>query len=579
MSQDRRVIVPLGSGGHPEREDRMKDSRVWVICLAVWLSLFLLGRAGTADPEADPDVVQAERTLHEAGVATDGPGLLAYLRARTLSPEEQDRLGSLVRRLGDGDFEVREQASRDLVRAGRAALPHLRLAVNDADLEVRRRVRRCLDEIQQGPVVLIMSAVARLLTERRPPGTVAALLAYLPSADDEVIEEAYFNAINAVGFSGDKPDPVLLDGVRDPHPLRRAAAARALGSAVHAEQHRPVLPLLQDADPRVRFEAATALVRSGEKAAVPALLTALTDGPVSLAWQAEELLYRVAGEKAPDSTLGSGDPPTRRRCREVWTTWWRAHGAERELTRLGPEETLRGLTLLCEYDGRVWEAAKDGKARWEITDLKGPNDAQLLAGGRVLVAERNGNKVTERDRQGRILWEHNANNPIACQRLPNGNTLVATFTELYEVTTDQRRVFRNSENGGYRHAIRMRNGHTVFVTSNGQVVELDTSWRQVRSITPSAYAAGAGYWASVEPLSGGHFLLALGGAGRVIEIDGTGKILWECSVPEAVFATRLRNGNTLVASFNGRFLVEMDKTGKEVAKQTLQGRPFTVRRY
>src|SRR5947209_9911261 len=125
----------------------------------------------------------------------------------------------------------------------------------------------------------------------------------------------------------------------------------------------------------------------------------------------------------------------------------------------------------------------------------------------------------------------------------------------------------------------MRNGQVVYITSGGQVGVLDARWRQVRTFSPAAHANGAGYWASVEPLANGHYLLALGGAGRVVEVDNTGKIVWEHSYGSAVFATRLRNGNTLIASFDNRCLVEVNRAGKEVAKHPLQGRPFTVRRY
>jgi hypothetical protein len=36
----------------------------------------------------------------------------------------------------------------------------------------------------------------------------------------------------------------------------------------------------------------------------------------------------------------------------------------------------------------------------------------------------------------------------------------------------------------------------------------------------------------------------------------------------------LANGNTLVCSFDGRALVEIDANGKEVGKLPLEGRPF-----
>jgi outer membrane protein assembly factor BamB len=198
----------------------------------------------------------------------------------------------------------------------------------------------------------------------------------------------------------------------------------------------------------------------------------------------------------------------------------------------------------------------------------------------VLVAERNGNRVTERDRLGKVLWQHaTSGNPISCQRLGNGNTLIATFNDVLEVTSEGKEVAKHTDPVGVRHALRLPGGNTLYIASNGRVVELDANWKQVRSVMPANHAAGATYWASVEPLPGGRFLLALGGAGKVLEIDQEGKVVWECSVNSAVFATRLRNGNTLVSSFEGRCLIEVDRTGKEVAKQTLAGRPFTVRRY
>jgi hypothetical protein len=345
-----------------------------------------------------------------------------------------------------------------------------------------------------------------------------------------------------------------------------------------------VARLLADPVLRVRYEAATALTCAGERAAVPTLVALLNEAPLPLAWQVEDLLFRLAGERGPEVTLGAGGPAERRKCRDTWEAWWKRHGGEADLARLRWGDPLRGLTLACEFDGpagngRVCEFGQDGKPRWQVTGLQGPNDAQVLPGGRVLVAERNGNKVTERDRAGKVLWEHAApSSPIACQRLANGNTLVVTWNELYEVTPDQKKVFTHTHPAGFRHAVRQRNGRIVYVASNGQVGELDAHGKLLRTITPANYATGAGYWASVEPLPNGRFLLALGGAGRVVEIDPSGKVVWECAQSSAVFATRLRNGHTLVASIEGRKVIEYDRTGKEVWSQATQGRPFHVRR-
>jgi hypothetical protein len=518
-------------------------------------------------------------------MATDGPGLLAYLRSQTLSDADQKRLTAAVRRLGDDSFEVREAASQELIARGRVARPFLKLALDDRDLEVVHRARNCLAAIQEGEGVAKLAAVVRLVVRRQPAGAAATLLAYLPWADNDLLEEAVFAALVEVGLRDGKPDPAVTAALADKIAVRRAAAAHVLGRSPRAGAHRPLSRLLADPNPRVRYEAAAAVVGAGDRAGVPVLIALLDDAPLPYAWQAEQVLYRLAGEQAPAASLGSGDITARRKCRDTWEEWWKDRGDRIDLARLAKEETLRGLTLVCEYDGapgggRVWEFDKGGAKLWEVTGLQGPNDVQVLPGGRMLVAERNGNQVTERDRQGKVLWRHSTpGSPIACQRLPSGNTLIVTWNDLLEVTPEHRTLHTRRERQSLRHAVRLPNGHVVYVAANGKIVELDSQWEEVRSIMPAAHGTGAGYWASVEMLPSGRFLLALGSSGRVVEVDGKGKIEWECSIPSPVFATRLRNGNTLVASFDGRCIIEVNRAGKEVRKQTLQGRPFAVRRY
>jgi HEAT repeat protein len=546
------------------------------------VALVLSNAARAAEP--DPELVSAEKVLKDAGVAADGPGLLDYFRKQTLTPDQEKELQAAVKRLGDNDFETREKATAQLKQAGRMALPYLNKAAKDPDVEIARRAEMILEEIKLTPVATLMSAACRLLVVRRPAGAPEVLLAYLPNAADETVEEAVFQALASLGLRDGKPDAAITKALADANTLRRAAAASVVGRCPKKEDRAPAVKLLDDADARVRYEAANALLRSGDKAAMPTLIALLGDAPVALAWQVEEVLFRLAGDQENPPSLGSGDKDERKKCREAWEKWWKANEAKVDLAKLKTEEPLRGLTLTTEYDGdeggRVWEFGPDGKVRWQIKNLSGPNDVQLLPGGRVLVAERNGNVVTERDREGKVLWEYKVqNNAIAAQRLPNGNTLVCTFNELYEVSPEKKVIHQHMDQNGFRHAIRIKNGNILYVSAAGNVVELSPEFKAVRTITPEAHAGGAGYWASVEPLPNGRLLVALGSSGKVVEIDGTGKIHWQVDSPNAVYATRLRNGNTLVSNFEGRVLLEYNRDGKEVGKIQLSGRPFVFRRY
>jgi HEAT repeat protein len=337
----------------------------------------LVGAAQARAAEPDPVLVYAEQTLKAAGVATDGPGLLDYIRKFTLSEADRQRLAAAVRRLGDPDFPERERASRLLVAAGRLAVPFLKPALGDSDPEVARRAARSLKEIERGPDLSLLAAAVRLTAERRPAGGAEALLAYLPGAGDESVEEAVFESLRVVGLWGGKPEPAVVAALGDKHALRRAAAAHVVSRTAGAGRRRPVARLLNDPDARVRYEAAAGLALAGDRAAVPALLALLTEAPLPLALQAEDLLYVAAGDSPPAVTLRGRDDEARRKWREGWEGWWKERGPRVDLTRLRRADAYRGLTLVCECDqagdsGRVVLLGRDGQVRWQVAGLRGP---------------------------------------------------------------------------------------------------------------------------------------------------------------------------------------------------------------
>jgi hypothetical protein len=545
--------------------------------------LALLSAAAAAPPGPDPEAAVSEKTLRDAGQATDDAGLLKFFRRRTLTEADRNRLARAVRNLGADAFADREQAGADLVRAGRPALRFLEPALHDRDPEVVRRAERCVEMIRRKPDTALVVAAARLLAARRPGDVAEVLLAYLPQADDETVEEAVLQALGEVGRKGDKADPLLAAAVTDREPARRMAAALVLGRG-GPEERRAVGPLLADPDPRVRFRAAAALVRAGDRSAVPVLLALLTDGPVGLAWQAEDLLLRVAGDDPPRAALGAADAAARRKCRQAWEGWWQAHEARADLAGLARAETPRGLTVVCDCDvggrnrpGRVWECGPDGEPRWQITDVHAPADVQLLPGDRVLVAEGNGMVVTERDREGKVLWRRRVNAyATSCRRLPNGNTFIGTYTELLEVTPDGKAVRTFPRRASAYRVQRLGNGHLVFADGAGRIVELDAAGQEVRSVP---VPGGTGPWAGVEVLPNGRYLVALYTANKVLELDPAGTVCWQCTVNTPSSATRLPDGKTLISSMDARLMVEVDRAGKETWRRPTQGRPFFLLRH
>jgi hypothetical protein len=316
------------------------------------------------------------------------------------------------------------------------------------------------------------------------------------------------------------------------------------------------VPLLNDPEPRVRLAAAEGLLAGRERAAVPALIAALAEGPPELAERAESLLLRLAGEKAPAS---GGDVRTRR---EAWARWWANNGARIDLARLEETPAYLGLTLVPQmHAGKVWECGRDGKPLWEVDELQTPIDAQVLPGGRLLVAELNGGRVTERDRRGKILWQYAVNTPIACQRLSGGHTFIATNHQVFVVSPSGRVHSRYTPDAGFfiHSAQRLANGHVVCVSMAGTVREVDAAGKVVCSVDLPL----AGGWSGIEGVGRDHYLVVNNTRGQVLEVDRKGKVVWEYTTPGACYASRLPNGHTLVVS-NGTGLQEVDRRGTVV---------------
>ncbi len=544
----------------------------------LFLFLCLLALSGGAEPakpaEPDAELLYAEKVLKEANVSPDGPGLLAFFRARTLTQAEQDRLAGAINNLGDDSFEVREKASADLTAAGRLALAYLKPALEAKDIEIVCRARRCIDEISRVQDSSLIPAAARVIGVKRPDGATEALLACLPWLDDESTHEAVFQALTLTGLKDGAAVPALTAAAKDKDPTRRAAAAFVLGRG-NVETRRAATPLLADADPKVRFQAASALLRAGHPGAVPALLALLTDSPTVVAWQAEDMLCRLGGDKAPVVSIGPGTEAERRKARDTWEAWWKENGDKIDLAKVNLDEVAMTGTVVAELGGKVWEIGPDMKPRWEFSGANSPIDARLLPGGRVLVAEHGGQRVTERDRKGNILWEHKVTSqPVVCQRLPNGNTFIATYQELLEVTPDKKVLYTHkSLNGMIYHAEKLRDGRFIYVTSNSSIVELDPTGKQTRTVSTNAAGNTSG-WASVERLANGNYLVALYSNSKVAELDPAGKVVSSFTAPQPGHASRLRNGNTLVANIEGRTVVEYDRDGKAVWTVQSPGRPF-----
>jgi len=478
--------------------------------------------------------------------------------------------------LGAEDFAAREGASRELFALGRRSLPQLQEAAKDKDAEVSRRAKLLIERIEREPSHHLPVAALRLLAVRKPAGSVAALLSYLPFAEDENLSAEVGKSLTALALHDGKPNPDLLHALDDPQPLMRATAAEALATGGGLEGRAAVRKLLADKTPTVRMRVALTLALARERESVPVLIDLLTVLSADDVSQVEDALYQLAGDSAPEVSLGQ-KPEEKKKCRDAWAAWWKVNAARVDLARLTARPWL-GYTLLCDCsNNRVFEVDRNGKERWAIENIPFPVDAWVLPGNRVLIAEYNGQKVSERDFKGKILWsKEGVGNPVNVQRLRSGNTFIANNSQIIEVDRTGKEIYAiNNVPGGITAAYRARNGNIVCLGQNGQCVIMDTTGKQLKTFPSNR---NAGWTSGIDLLVNGRILITQPDRNKVAEHDTTGKMIVEVDAPLATTATGLPNGHILVASHQGQRAFEVDRAGKVVWEHKASGNIFRARR-
>jgi hypothetical protein len=513
-------------------------------------------------PSADEQFLQSNR------IDTSGPGLLTFFKHRTVTARDAVRIRDLIKELGDDDFETREKASNSLIVLGARARPDLLMASRDTDPEVVQRAQDCLKQIDQGVTSQLVAAAARLLAVKKPADTVEVLLAYLPSVDEESVADDVINTLTTLAVQNGKANPLLVTALTDRAVARRMGAAEALARTGLTEVAAEVRKLLADPDPHVRLRLALTLVSAKDKEAVPVLIQLLGEPALTPqeTGRIENFLYRIAEDQQPP-VLADSEAASRREYRMAWGKWWKEHGAAVKPELLAGAARTVGFTLVVLLDeGAVVDLDKHNRPRFRLNNLDFPLDVQYLPGDHVLVAEHNGSQVTERDRDNKIVWKKQVDQPLVAQRLTNGNTFIATRDQLLEVDKKGDPVFSYMRPNGepIMRAQRLPNGDIVMVTQPlaPRFVRLDRQGKkELSNFAVNVQTSGG----RVEVLANGNLLIPENSNNRVVELDGQGKVVAEIPIESPIAAVRLANGHTLITTMlPQRGAVELDRQGKEV---------------
>jgi HEAT repeat protein len=533
-------------------------------------------------PEARGEVRDAWQKWWEG---TTGTSLLKELRDRTLLEEDRVKAAKLIGQLGDPEFDIREKATNDLKAMGSRIRPLLTQARTNDDLEVAQRIKTLLEAVSKENTVPLPGGLPRLLVLRRPAGATEALLAFLPFIEEPGLVEDVTGCLEQLARIQPAARRVLLAALQDSAPQRRMIAADALGRLPDLDSLDPLRRCLDDRDISVRLRVALALARQRERAAIPVLLDLISQ--VTLPEDdrlLDDYLGRLSeGLTRPTVPEGSGEDARKKRHAE-WVKWWKENDARVALPRFDEDpnlEVLRnsGLTLvILNGNGTVIAYDADFRIRWQLTKLSSPFDAQVLPGDRVLVAEHDMRRVTERNLQGDILWEKKLpGTPMQVERLSSGNTFIVCRDRILEVTRTGREVFSIPRpTSDVYTARKLRDGSIACLSSQGRYFRMDTRGRELSGFR---LTNGLGHLGN-ELLPGGGALIPIAWQNKITEYDREGKVVKEVSFAQPASVQRLNNGGLLIV--NQQWpprLMEVDRAGQVIHETTLPTNPVrAVRR-
>src|SRR5262249_25077254 len=131
---------------------------------------------------------------------TEGGAPLDEFKKRTLTDDTREKAFALIKQLGDENFAEREAAMKKLKEMGGAVMPLLRQGSPDPDAEISARCKKTVAELAKAKTTPLSSVTVKIVSLRKPAGAAEVLLAYLPSAEDELIAGEVQTALNAVAF-------------------------------------------------------------------------------------------------------------------------------------------------------------------------------------------------------------------------------------------------------------------------------------------------------------------------------------------------------------------------------------------
>ena len=508
----------------------------------------------------------------------NGEKLLPTFTQKTPTPEDQRKIKDLIRELGDDNFETREKASMKIKALGDLVVPSLRSLTNSMDVEIKGRAKSLLEEMGESKSKPISPSLVRILALKKTKGLLPALLAYFPVAESDEQFNEFLESAVLYARQQSSPDDAVLKSLNTENPRVKLASGILLLPFDDANSKEAIKTILEDKNPWIRNRIALALANLADKTAIPILINTLADLNQEQSSDTETFLFELAGANLPTDLPTA--PSDRKKTKDAWLAWWSKNADKTSLTKslLGNLQAVsKGNTIISSLaNNQVLELDRNGKARWTITGLSGPMDAQALPNGRILITEHHNMKITERSTKGDILWTKTVtSNPLSATRLRSGLTSITCRNMILEVDRSGKEILNLPRpQSDIMSAERLRDGSYLVATNQMTLLKIDRTGKESNIVRlPLGVASHAN-----DILQDGTVILPLTWHNKLQEIDPSGKVVLDITVNQPTAAVRLSNKNILIATQTvPPKLIEFDRTGKQLSEKQALHPVFRIR--
>ncbi len=386
-----------------------------------------LALGALADPRAiEPLVAQLEREPHVVSVPMiealgrfGEPALPALIRllhhpdwvlgrasgkalGSTGSPQAAELLIPFLGGARMSSDSYTDQAIEGLGRLGKVAVPALIVALKDDRSGVRRHAAILLGDTHDARAAQPLLDALKREAASVPQGRVSALQYPSISSNCLWIGDALVTLRNPQALD------LLIDALKEQHEVVRAYVVRALGEMQDERAVEPLLAMIDDDAPVVRWEAADALgkFRDAHQKTIESWIKLLSDSNAQVRLQTARALGNLGNTQAVEpliQALSDQDRRVRERVIEALGVLRdrRAVGplvsaladpekdvraaAARALGRLGDRQALEALIqALSDHEGQVRQDAADALGKLGVADAVEPL-IQALADGMLQV--------------------------------------------------------------------------------------------------------------------------------------------------------------------------------------------------